>query len=89
MQLSVEISLYPLAEQQYKDEIWAFIKKLRTVSGLKVITNGMSTQVFGEYDLVMHNVIAEMKAVHESLNTAVFICKFIAADRSHLLESNA
>ena len=88
MQLSVEISLYPLAEQQYKDEIWSFIHSLRKTDNLKVITNGMSTQVFGEYDLVMDTVNAEMKKVHQKLNTAVFICKYIAADRSHLLETH-
>ena len=82
MQISIEISLYPLAQEQFKSDIWTFIKKLRSVEGLRVITNGMSTQVFGEYDLACKHVMQEIKIVHESLGTAVFVCKFIAGDRS-------
>ncbi len=89
MKISIELSLYPLAEEQYKNEIWAFIKRLRNVDGLKVITNGMSTQVFGEYDLAVSKVMAEIKHVHSSIQqrtgevgAAVFVCKFINGDRS-------
>ena len=84
MKISIEISLYPLAEEQFKTEIWAFINRLRQVEGLKVITNGMSTQVFGDYDLATSHVMAEIKHVHHTLNTAVFIVKFIGGDRSQV-----
>jgi len=84
MQLSVEISLYPLAQEQYKSEIWRFIKRLRNVEGLKVVTNGMSSQVFGEYDLVTQQVMKEIKQVHETIGAAVFVCKFIAGDLSQV-----
>jgi len=82
MNISIEISLYPLAEENFKQEIWSFIKKLRLVEGLTVVTNGMSTQVFGEYDLAVHHVMSEIKQVHASVNAAVFVCKFIGGDRS-------
>jgi uncharacterized protein YqgV (UPF0045/DUF77 family) len=82
MQVSIEISLYPLAEDQFKTEIWAFIKRLRLVDGLTVVTNGMSTQVFGDYDLATSKVMAEIKQVHHTIGTAVFVCKFIGGDRS-------
>ncbi len=82
MQISIEISLYPLAQEQFKPDIWAFIKKLRAVEGLNVVTNGMSTQVFGDYDLACKHVMQEIKQVHEALGAAVFVCKFIAGDRS-------
>ncbi|MDP7593468.1 MAG: hypothetical protein QF552_12395 [Litorilituus sp.] len=82
MQISIELSLYPLAKEQYKSEIWAFIKRLRAVKGLKVITNGMSTQVFGEYDLAVSSVMSEIKHVHSTTGAAVFVCKFINGDRS-------
>lgn len=85
MQISIELSLYPLANERYKDEIWSFIKRLRAVKGLRVVTSGMSTQVFGDYDLAIAQVMAEMKHVHESVGEAVFVCKFIGSDRSHLL----
>lgn len=85
MNISIELSLYPLANEQYKDEIWAFIKRLREVDGLRVVTSGMSTQIFGDYDLACKHVMAEMKHVHETVGDAVFVCKFIGSDRSHIL----
>ncbi len=84
MDVSIEISLYPLAEENFKKEIWGFIKKLRKVEGLKVVTNGMSTQVFGEYDIATQHVMAEIKNVHQTVNAAVFVCKFIGGDRSQV-----
>lgn len=81
MYISIELSLYPLAEAKYKDEIWTFIENLKAVKGLRVVPNGMSTQVFGEYDLASSTVMSEMKKIHEKLDSAVFICKFIASDR--------
>ena len=89
MKISIELSLYPLAEEQYKSEIWAFIKRLRNVDGLTVVTNGMSTQVFGDYDLAVSKVMSEIKQVHSSIDqntgaegAAIFVCKFINGDRS-------
>ncbi|KGJ98381.1 hypothetical protein [Thalassotalea sp. ND16A] len=82
MQISIEISLYPLAEEQFKAEIWNFIRTLRAVEGLKVVTNGMSSQVFGEYDLAVSTVMNEIKHVHQTLGSAVFVVKFIGGDRS-------
>jgi len=82
MEISIEISLYPLAEEQFKSEIWSFINRLRAVDGLNVVTNGMSTQVFGDYDIATSTVMAEIKHVHQTLNAAVFVCKFIGGDRS-------
>ena len=82
MKISIELSLYPLAEAHYKNEIWAFIKRLRNTDGLQVVTNGMSTQIFGDYDLAVSKVMAEIKHVHHTLGAAVFVCKFIAGDRS-------
>ena len=81
MLCSVEISMYPLKED-FKPSIIAFINNLKKYSFLKVDTNGMSTQVFGEYDLATAHVMAEIKHVHQTLDTAVFIVKFIGGDRS-------
>tara|TARA_R110001583_G_scaffold90423_1_gene232276 strand:- start:4172 stop:4438 length:267 start_codon:yes stop_codon:yes gene_type:complete len=82
MKISIELSLYPLAQAQYKSEIWAFIKRLRNIEGLQVVTNGMSTQVFGEYDLAVSKVMAEIKQVHSTIGAAVFVCKFISGHHS-------
>lgn len=79
MQLSVEISKYPLAED-YKGPIKAFIEQLHTEPDLLVISNTMSTQIFGEYDVVMQ---ALQRCMHWSMSTygkLVFVCKFIPGD---------
>ncbi|TKB46314.1 hypothetical protein [Thalassotalea mangrovi] len=88
MQVSIEISLYPLAEQTYKSQIWGFIDNLKAIDGLAVVTNGMSTQVFGDYDLATSTVMAEIKKVHQALGAAVFVCKFIAGDRQRVEARN-
>lgn len=49
MKATFEISLYPL-HNEYKDIVLAFLKDLHAFPGIKVETNGMSTQVFGELD---------------------------------------
>ncbi len=73
MQISVEISLYPLKED-YVSTILDFIEKLHEYPNLKVETNGMSTQVFGDYDEVMPALHTEMKEVHEQ-HQAIFVMK--------------
>ncbi|ATC93422.1 YkoF family thiamine/hydroxymethylpyrimidine-binding protein [Pseudoalteromonas tunicata] len=81
MQLSVEISKYPL-HQDYIPFIKGFIDRLNEHSGLKVITNTMSTQVFGEYDLVMSVLSQEIKRSYQEFGKAIFVCKFISGDLS-------
>ncbi len=81
MQVSIDLSLYPLAEAQYKDLIWTFIERLKKIEDIKVISNGMSTQVFGEYDYTVSQVMAEIKKVNQQVGSAVFIIKIIASDR--------
>lgn len=84
MNISIEISLYPLAQEKFKTDIWAFIHKLHAIDGLTVVTNGMSTQVFGDYDLAVKHVMEEVKLVHQTIDSAVFVCKFISGDRSEV-----
>lgn len=51
MQVSIEISLFPLTEG-YLAEVNAFLRLIHA-GNLKAVTNGMSTQIFGEFDEVM------------------------------------
>ncbi len=81
MKLSVEISKYPL-HQDYIPFIKDFIERLNAHTGLKVITNTMSTQVFGDYDTLMQVLGEEMKRSHSEYGKIVFVCKFIAGDLS-------
>jgi uncharacterized protein YqgV (UPF0045/DUF77 family) len=77
---TAEISLYPLHEN-YEEVIIEYILKLKEYNGLRVETNGMSTQVFGEYDTLMAAIAVESKTVFES-GKAVLLIKLIGADRS-------
>jgi uncharacterized protein YqgV (UPF0045/DUF77 family) len=79
MKLSVEISKYPL-NQDYIPFIKDFIDRLNAHENLSVITNTMSTQVFGDYDLVMAVLNQEIKKSYEQFGKAIFVCKFINGD---------
>jgi hypothetical protein len=76
MELSVEISKYPLADD-YIPAIKDFIDRLRAIDGLSVVGNTMSTQVFGDYDLVMGSLTEEIRRSYEQFGKAIFVCKFI------------
>ena len=79
MHLSVEISKYPLADD-YITPIKGFIEQLNRYPDLKVLTNTMSTQVFGEYDTVMQALQACIKWSFEHYGKIVFVVKFIHGD---------
>jgi len=79
MELSVEISKYPLADD-YIPAIKDFIDRLNNIDGLSVVGNTMSTQVFGDYDLVMDTLKSEIKRSYETYGKAIFVCKFIGAN---------
>ena len=79
MELSVEISKYPLADD-YIPAIKDFIDRLNATDGISVTSNTMSTQIFGEYDLVMSVLSKEMKHSYEQFGKAIFVCKFIGAN---------
>ena len=79
MELSVEISKYPLSED-YIPAIKDFIERLQATEGLSVVGNTMSTQVFGDYDLVMDTLKDEMRRSYEQFGKSIFVCKFIWAN---------
>jgi uncharacterized protein YqgV (UPF0045/DUF77 family) len=73
MKISVEISLYPLSEN-YEQIILDFIANIRQNTQLEVITNGMSTQIFGEIHQVMTSIEKEMTTIYEK-QKAVLVMK--------------
>jgi uncharacterized protein YqgV (UPF0045/DUF77 family) len=79
MEISVEISKYPLADD-YIPAIKSFIDRLNAIDGLIVVTNTMSTQVFGDHDLVMNTLRDEMKLSWETYGKAIFVCKFLGVN---------
>lgn len=81
MKLSVEISMYPLKEA-FIPAIQDFIDRLNTHPALEVLTNTMSTQVFGDYDVVMDVLKKEIRLSYQQFGRAIFVCKFIDGDLS-------
>jgi uncharacterized protein YqgV (UPF0045/DUF77 family) len=78
MDIGVEISLYPL-QAEFAPVIHDFISRLSSDGRFRVISNSMSTQVFGPYDDVLDAVRRELRATFTGLETtsgkAVFVMK--------------
>ncbi len=80
MKISVELTLTPV-QDNFGPPIINFIKKLRA-SGLKVMENPLSTQVYGEYDEVMEMLQREIKESFENTERIVLTMKLVKSDRS-------
>lgn len=80
MNISVELTLSPL-QDTFEPIIINFIKKLRA-SGLRVLENPLSTQVYGEYDLVMKILNTEIKDAFELMDKGLLYLKIVKSDRS-------
>ena len=78
MKVSVDISYYPL-KVEYIPPIKDFIGRLDNYENITAQTNGMSTQVFGEYFDVMKILTDEIYKSFE-LPHSVFVMKVINAD---------
>lgn len=76
MKLLAEISLYPLKDD-FIPQIDDFIVRLNQHQGITVWTNDISTQIVGEYDLVMKIIADEIKKSFEFENKMVFVTKFL------------
>jgi uncharacterized protein YqgV (UPF0045/DUF77 family) len=80
MDIGVEISLYPL-KADFVPAIREFLERLGTATSLRVVTNSMSTQVFGAYDEVMEALRRELRTTFETLanrsDKAVFVMKVL------------
>ena len=78
MKISIEISYYPLKEE-FIPAILDFVNRLKAYENIQMQVNGMSTQVFGEYDELMNIITQEIK---KSMNIpySVFILKIVNSD---------
>jgi uncharacterized protein YqgV (UPF0045/DUF77 family) len=76
MQSAVEISMYPLAEE-YRPLIQSFIDRLNTYPDLRILTNTLSTQVFGPLDRVMAMLAAEIERSAAAAPQLVFVMKVL------------
>ena len=80
MNISVELTLTPL-QDDFEPAIVNFIRQLRN-SGLTVLENPLSTQVYGEYDAVMSVLQKEMKTALQAIDKGLLYMKVVKSDRS-------
>lgn len=80
MQISVELALTPLQED-FEAPIKNFIIQMRR-SGLSVIENPLSTQIYGDYDEVMRFLTEEVKETFENLDHVIMTMKIVKGNRS-------
>ncbi len=80
MKISVELTLTPL-QNEFEEPIINFIKKLRA-SGLTILENPLSTQVYGDYDKVMKILTLEIKNSFELMDKGLLYMKIVKSDRS-------
>ena len=80
MKISVELTFSPL-QDDFEEHIIGFIKKLRA-SGLTVLENPLSTQVYGDYDSVMQVLHSEIRTAFELMDKGLLFMKLVKSDRS-------
>jgi uncharacterized protein YqgV (UPF0045/DUF77 family) len=80
MEISVELTFSPL-QDDFEQHIVDFIKNLRA-SGLTILENPLSTQVFGTYEEVMSVLNREIKKAFELMDKGLLYMKVVKSDRS-------
>tara|TARA_R110000782_G_scaffold54206_2_gene114741 strand:- start:321 stop:566 length:246 start_codon:yes stop_codon:yes gene_type:complete len=76
MQVAVDISLYPL-DENFIPPIKDVIERLEKHAGLAVERNRMSTQLRGEFDIVMSALTKEIGTTFDRVPKAVFAIKIL------------
>ena len=76
MQITAEISLYPLQEN-FEQAIIAFIGELKHSEGLEIYTHSMSTFVKGENALVFEAISKALETTGLNSDTVSLVIKII------------
>lgn len=79
MQLTAELSLYPLSEN-YIEIVLAFIESLEQNGDLTIRRNAMSTQISGEAAQVMQVIQSALTKSFQTFGKQVLTAKFIPGD---------
>lgn len=79
MKITVDISLYPLAEN-FKDPINEFIDRLKKYSDIEIVTTAASTLVVGEHSKIFEILSKETEKTF-SHGKHVFVMKIIGFER--------
>jgi len=82
---SIDISLYPLADD-YVPAVADFIRRISNYPAVTVRRNDLSTQLFGDFDLIMDLLKVEIRYSWQHWGEGVFAIKFLAGDRQGLRE---
>ena len=84
MQISIDISLYPL-QRDFEAPILAFIAQMEKEASVEVVRNELSTQVHGEYKTIMTLLEKEMFDLFTEIPDSVFVIKFIGNNRRGIM----
>jgi uncharacterized protein YqgV (UPF0045/DUF77 family) len=76
MRAAIEISMYPLG-QDYRPAIQAFIDRLNLHPELRVVTNSLSTQIWGTLERMMAILAEEMAHSAAEGPQLVFVMKVL------------
>lgn len=82
MKVAVDISLYPL-DADYIPPIKDVIERFNGHEGIEVWTNAMSTQLLGDFDVVMQALQKEIGTTFEQLPKAVFTIRILNNPMMH------
>lgn len=83
MNLSVEISMYPL-QDEYKPKIKDFLDFINAVDGVEIRSSNMSTRLFGEFEVVTNLLNTAMQRSMQKYGKIVFVCKYLEGDAREL-----
>ena len=72
MEATIEISFYPL-QDNYKERVKSFIRKIKRHEKLHIESNGMSTQIFGQYDDIMNALMVDIREALENEQAMVVL----------------
>ncbi|MGQ0828794.1 MAG: hypothetical protein ACT4ON_10410 [Bacteroidota bacterium] len=75
---TIEISMYALTDE-YEQKVIDFIQRVKKNKNIRVEVNGLSTQLFGEYDLLMEVLKNEMRNDFRT-GKAVFLLKIAGSE---------
>ena len=79
MQVSIDVSLYPLKEK-FIPPIDYFISDLKKYDNIEVRTNSMSTQLFGDFDDLMSILKIEIEKTFKKEINSVLNLKIVNGD---------
>lgn len=80
MKLSIELTLTPL-KSDFIASIKIFIKQLRGL-GFDIKENPLSTQIYGDFDLIMNKLVPLIKKTFDKEESIMLHLKMVKGDRS-------